>query len=262
MNTPELIETHCHLNHADAEDLPAIFANARKCGVNRMICIGASNGLQSVAEAIELAEMHDFVWASAGIHPHDADSFTSADQVEEAARHPRVVAVGETGLDFYRDWSPFDAQEELFRSQIALAKRVGKPLIIHCRDAMEQTVSVLKECEAEEVGGVFHCYAGTAEDAKVLRELNFLVSFTGNLTFKKAEELRETAKLIPLDQIMVETDMPYMAPEPFRGKPSEPMHVYQVALKLAEIKRVTLEEVAAQTTENAERLFKLPAAKA
>ncbi|MCB0344481.1 MAG: TatD family hydrolase [Bdellovibrionales bacterium] len=262
MNTPELIETHCHLNYAEQEQLPTLFANARKCGVNRMICIGASDGLKSIGEAIALAETYDFVWASAGLHPHDAGSFTSADEIEEIARHPRVVAVGETGLDFFRDWSPFDAQELLFKSQIELAKRVGKPLIIHCRDAMKQTVALLQEGGADTVGGVFHCFAGTARDAAVLREMNFLVSFTGNLTFKKAVELREAAKEIPLDQIMVETDMPYMAPEPFRGKPSEPMHVYQVALKLAEIKHVTFEEVAARTTANAERLFKLPAIKA
>lgn len=262
MNLPQLIDTHCHLNAIEAAELPRVFESAARCRVTRMICIGAGGGAGSAEEAIALAEQHSFIWASAGIHPHDAGEFRSIEPIEEAARHPRVVAIGETGLDFYRDWSPFDTQEELFISHIALARRAAKPLIIHCRDAMPRCIELLEQHGAAETGGVFHCYAGTADDAKKLREMNFLVSFTGSLTFKKADELRRTALEIPLDQIMLETDTPYMAPEPFRGKPSEPMHVYQIALKLAGIKGLPLEEVAQQTSANAERLFGLKAATA
>ena len=187
--------------------------------------------------------------------PHDAGSFTELKHLETLAANPRVVAIGETGLDFYRDWAPKENQYRLFENTIAFAKEMRKPLIIHCRDAGEETLMILKKNGAADVGGVFHCYAEDAEFAERLADINFIVSFPGSLTFKNAVRVREAARNIPLERIMLETDAPYMAPEPHRGKPSEPAHVAHIALKLAEIKELPLEEVARVTSANAERLF-------
>ena len=253
----ELVDTHCHLTYANQELLSQILSNAARVGVKRFICIGAGDGITSAAQAVALADGFPDVWASIGVHPHDAEKERSLEPLEKLAEHPKVVGVGETGLDYFRDWSPFDLQLTLFRNTIAFARNHRKPLIIHCRSAAEDTLKIIREEGAREVGGVFHCYSEDGEFAKQLADENFLVSFTGNITFKKATTLREAAKNIPLSQIMLETDMPYMAPEPFRGKESEPMHVYQVALKVAEVKGVSLDEVAAKTTQNAERLFGL-----
>lgn len=253
----ELIDTHCHLTAIDESALPGVFHNAEQCGVKRMLCVGAGDGTTSAEKAVRLAEQFPFVVASVGIHPHDALAEERLSVIEGLLSHPKVVAIGETGLDFFRDWAPKEKQLSLFQNTIELAKKFNKPIIIHCRDAVSEVIKMLRSCHAETVGGVFHCYSETAEIAKQLLELNFLVSFTGNITFKKSQALREAARDIPLDQIMLETDSPYMAPEPFRGKPSEPMHVYQVALRLAEIKGVSIEEVARVTTNNAVKLFKL-----
>ena len=252
----DLIDTHCHLTGKDANHVEMVLANARAVNVTRVICIGASVGITSATEAVALAEKHNNIWATIGIHPHDAGQFRNLDQIAHLASHPRVVAIGETGLDYFRDWSPFPAQKELFANSIALARRVKKPLVIHCREAQEDTYQMLCEHNAKDVGGVFHCYAGDAEFAKRLLDINFIVSFTGNITFKKADSIRETARQIPLDYIMLETDTPYMAPEPFRGKPSEPAHVYQIAFCMAELHKVTIEEVAKVTSDNARSLFR------
>lgn len=252
----ELIDTHCHIDQASEEELSAIFLNADRVGVDKMICIGASRGIESSPQAVALAHKHDRVFASVGIHPHDAGDFTDLGPLLPLLTEPKVVAIGETGLDFFRDWAPKENQEKLFRNSIAVAREVKKPLIIHCRDAYEDTIRVLKEEHAEEVGGVFHCYAGDAEFAKRVFDLNFLISFTGALTFKKSENLREVVRQSPLERIMVETDAPYMAPEPFRGGKSEPMHVYQVTATIAAVKGIPLEQAAEITTGNAYRLFR------
>lgn len=254
----ELIDTHCHLTALTEEELFTVIREALEAQVKRFICIGAGDGVNSAHVALQLASKHRGIFATVGIHPHDAKITTDAHSLLPQAQNPRVLAIGETGLDFFRDWSPVDAQFELFRNTIRLAKLVGKPLVIHCRDAQDDTMKVLREEGAESVGGVFHCYAGDAALAQELREMNFLVSFTGNVTFKKAISIQEAAKNIPLDQIMVETDMPYMAPEPFRGGPSAPKHVAIVAKKIADLKGVTLEAVIEATTENALRLFRIP----
>ena len=251
----ELIDTHCHLNFLDKAYLPQAFKNAAEHMVTKMLCVGAGEGTKSAKDAISLAEENSSVWASVGIHPNDASQGETLAEFESTAEHPRVVAIGETGLDFFRDNSRAECQETLLQDSIALAKNSRKPLIIHCRNAEEQTLAILEKCNAKEVGGVFHCYSASLDFAKKLEQVNFLVSFTGILTFKKADALRETVREIPLSRILLETDAPYMAPEPFRGKPSEPMHVYYIAKKIAEIKDISLEEVARETSENAERLF-------
>lgn len=253
----EFVDTHCHLSTAPPSTLPDLLEQARSSGITRLIDVGAGEGMMSAAKALAIAEKFPAVWASIGIHPHDAATFDNLRELESLAAHPKVVAIGETGLDFYRDWAPREAQVRLFEHSIAVARALRKPLIIHCRDAVEDTLRILKQDKAAEVGGVFHCYVGNGELAAELRDMNFLVSFTGILTFRKAAEIHEAARVIPLEQIMLETDMPYMAPEPFRGKQSEPKHVLLIAEKLAEIKGLSLEQIASVTTSNALRLFGL-----
>lgn len=255
---PNLIDTHCHLDMLEHKPLEQVLLDADKRGIKQMICIGAADGLASAGRAIDLAQAHDNIFASVGIHPHDARSELSMSSLEKQAKHPKVVAIGETGLDFFRDWSPFAEQERVFIESIALARLVNKPLIIHCRDAHQRSIELLKEHQAHEVGGVFHCYSETAQMAQELASMGFLISLTGILTFKAAENVRQAVSKIPLSQIMLETDCPYMAPVPYRGKPSEPAHVYEIANQLAEIKNISLEEVAEVTSQNAKRLFRLP----
>jgi TatD DNase family protein len=251
----QLIDTHCHLTVYDEEALKRVLLDSHTCHVTKQLCIGASDGVASAKQAVTLSEQHSTVWASIGIHPHDAGNYITLEDIASLATHPRVLAIGETGLDFFREWAPFDAQRTLFANSIALAKEVKKPLIIHCRDAHDETLKILKEQNASEVGGVFHCYAETAEFAKKLSDINFNVSLTGIITFKNAHALRKEIEQIPLSQIMLETDCPYMAPEPFRGQKSEPKHVFQIAHKLAEIKGIDVTEIARITTENAQKLF-------
>lgn len=253
----ELIDTHCHLSTLEHAPLAEILERAEAAFVKKMICIGAGNGKKDAFLALDLAKTHPHIWASVGVHPHSAATDTNLEGLEEAAAEEKVVAIGETGLDFYRDWAPKEQQFELFRNTISLALNLKKPLIIHSRAAGEECFSVLKEMKAEQVGGVFHCYAEDALFASRLRDLNFLVSFPGSITFKSAEQLRAIVKEIPLEQIMLETDAPFMAPEPFRGKPSEPAHVYQIASKLAQIKDLSLEEVARTTSTTAKKFFRI-----
>lgn len=253
----QLIDTHAHLTTVAPIDLPQLLERARNAHVTRFICIGASDGIATVKAAHQLSRQYANIWFTVGVHPHDAKDYQSLDQVLSVLTDPKAVAVGETGLDYYRDWAPVENQRQLFRNTIAVAREVKKPLVIHCRVAAEDTIAILQAERAAEVGGVFHCYAEDAQFAEKLEAMNFLVSFTGNITFKKAEALRQAASQIPLEQIMLETDMPYMAPEPFRGKPSEPMHVYTIAQRLAEVKQVSIEEVARITTATAMRFFGL-----
>ncbi len=251
-----LIDTHCHLT--DLEDLQVInlLENAKNADIRKCICIGASNGEASNKRAFDLSNSFEDIFASIGIHPQEASSSLFSDKIIELAASKKVVAIGETGLDFFRDTSDFKDQESVFRKSIQIAKDLSKPLIIHCRDALEETLKILREEKADIVGGVFHCYSGTAETAKILNDINFYVSYTGILTFKSSTRVREEAKKIPLSQIILETDAPYMAPEPYRGGQSEPAHVLQIAKKLAEVKEVSLEEIKTITTNNAHTLFK------
>lgn len=253
----DLIDTHCHIESLDEKELEEQISGAHNNGVNRLICVGASRGYLSSVKALELATKKAEIWCTIGIHPHDAGEFLTLDLVEELINHDKVVAIGETGLDFFKDWSPRDAQETLFRNSISIARNAHKPLIIHCREAGPETLHILQQERAGEVGGVFHCYAQDAIFASKLLDLGFLVSFTGNITFRNADELRKTVKQIPLTQIMIETDSPYLAPEPYRGKPCRPEYVLEVAKKIAQIKELSISEVAKQTTKNAENLFKI-----
>lgn len=251
-----ITDSHTHLDSKEFdEDRAAVIERAQMAGVTRMLTIGTGAGLEGAGRAIALAEQYPFIWASAGVHPHDAAHDVDMDLFEKLATHPKVVAIGETGLDFYRDWAPVDKQYERFESQIELAKRVKKPLIIHSRQAGAECLKILQERDAASVGGVFHCFAEDAKFAERLWEIGFYVSFPGLLTFKKAHEVRNICADIPLERILIETDAPYLAPEPHRGKRCEPAFVAQTAKRLAEIKGLSLEEVAAITTENTLKLF-------
>ena len=251
----ELTDTHCHLGDIEAPRREEIFRNAAEHQITRFVCIGSGENTLSAEQSVQLAETRPDVWATVGIAPFDANTYTDHRAVEHLFAHPRVVAVGEVGLDFYRDWAPKQNQIALLESAIDAARRHKKPLIIHCRNAAEETLSCLINGKANEVGGVYHCYVEDADYAEKLAKINFLVSFTGIVTFKNAAAMRETVRRVPIERIMLETDTPYMAPEPFRGNPSEPMHVFTIAQKIAEIKGLPLEEVARITTSNARRLF-------
>lgn len=255
----ELIDTHAHLSAPDfSADVAEVIKRAAANSINTIINIGAGYGIESAINAVALAEKFDSILASVGVHPQNAtEDLAKLEGIKKLSSHKKVVAIGETGLDFFRDWAPRDKQEEWFRLQIELAKDVKKPLIIHSRNAGEECLRILSESGASEVGGVFHCFAEDAAFAKQLLSINFLVSFPGTITFKKAEPLRAIVKAIPVEQMMLETDAPYMAPEPNRGKRCESSFMLDTARMMADIKGITLEELAAITTKTAKKLFKL-----
>lgn len=254
----EVCDSHTHL---DAEvfndDRQEVIERAFAAGVTRIITIGAGDGFDSALRAQKLAEQYDKIWASAGIHPHDAATPFDIDRLKKLAGHPRVVAIGETGLDYFRNLAPVENQKTWFAAQIDLAIELKKPIIIHSRQAGADCLEMLQQSKIAHVGGVFHCFAENAEFAHKLAKMNFLVSFPGTVTFKKAQALRDTVKDIPLEQIMVETDAPYMAPEPYRGKRCESSFVVETAKMISSVKGVTFEEAARITTSNAVKLFKL-----
>ncbi|MBX7143583.1 MAG: TatD family hydrolase [Oligoflexia bacterium] len=255
---PEFIDTHVHIASAEFDcDRDLVIQRAQEAGVRRFVCIGAGTGLDSAQQAVALAERHPFIWASVGVHPHDADRDVDKKALETLCAHPRVVAIGETGLDFHYDFAPRARQEAWFIAQIELARAHKKPLIIHSRLAGKECLAILKQHSASEVGGVFHCYSEDAAFAAELAKINFLVSLPGIITFKNAEALRKTVKDIPLEQIMLETDAPFLAPIPYRGKRCESSFLPHTAQTLADIKGLPIEEIATITTKNAERFFKL-----
>lgn len=253
-----LIDTHTHLtDEAFDEDREEVIQRAIDAGVSVMINVGYSR--ETIPPTLTLAEQYDSIYAAVGWHPQQAKEMTEEDLawLEELAHHPKVVALGEMGLDYYWDTSPKEVQMRVFREQIALAKRVNKPIIIHNRDAHQDVVTILREEKAQEVGGVMHCFSGSAEIAQACLELGFYISFGGPLTFKNAKKPKEVAKTIPLDRLLIETDSPYLTPHPYRGKRNESSYVRYVAESLAELRGLSYEEICHITTENAKRLFRL-----
>lgn len=251
----DLVDTHCHMTDLADDEVEAQIARAKASCVNRMICIGVGETIASAKRAVELATKHEEVFASVGIHPHDAKAGAEISHYESLACEKKVVAIGESGLDYFRDWSPFEEQRRVFRDTISFARNIKKPLIIHSRNAREETLQTLIECKAHEVGGVFHCYSEDIEFAKKVLDINFAISFTGVVTFKNASALREVVAFLPEDRFMLETDAPYMAPEPFRGQKSEPAHVYNIAQKVAQVRGVDLEKISEITSATAKRIF-------
>lgn len=249
-----LIDTHCHL---DPQYLPQgpdeVLARAREAGVVGFVCVGVGQDLAPARAAIELASRRDDVVAAIGFHPHDARALDDDlyAELSQLVRHPKVVAVGEMGLDYHYDHSPRHVQAEAFRRQIALAREVGKPIVVHTREAAEDTLAILEEEGARDVGGIIHCFSEDLVFATRAFDLGFDVSFSGIVTFKNAQSVREVAKVAPLDRILVETDSPYLAPVPMRGKRCEPAYVVHTARCIAELRGIPFEELARATTENA-----------
>ncbi|MFJ7640568.1 MULTISPECIES: TatD family hydrolase [unclassified Peribacillus] len=251
-----LFDTHVHVNAEQFnEDLEEVIERAQEAGVKNMVVVGFDR--PTITRAMELVEIYDFMFAAIGWHPVDAIDMTEEDLqwIEELSAHPKIVAIGEMGLDYHWDKSPKEIQKEVFRKQIRLAKKVKLPIIIHNREATADIVSILKEEGASEVGGIMHCFSGSAETALECIDMNFYISLGGPVTFKNAKKPKEVAAAVPLDRLLIETDCPYLAPHPFRGKRNEPSYVKLVAEQIADIKQLSVEEVSQATTSNAKKLF-------
>ncbi|UFU01510.1 TatD family hydrolase (plasmid) [Radiobacillus kanasensis] len=253
-----LFDTHVHLNvHQFDEDRDEVMERAHQAGVEKMVVVGFDR--ETIPKALSLAEEHDHIYATVGWHPVDAIDMTQKDLewIEELSSHSKVVAIGEMGLDYHWDKSPKDVQKSVFRQQISLAKRVNLPIVIHNREATEDIVKILKEENAAKVGGIMHCYNDSVDYVQDCLDMNFYISLGGPVTFKNATLPKEVAKAVPIDRLLIETDCPFLAPHPNRGKRNEPAYVKLVAEKIAELREVSYEEVARSTTENAIRLFNI-----
>jgi TatD DNase family protein len=263
------VDSHCHLSYPElASRVPEIRASMAEAKVDRALCICTT--LEEFDEVHALATTYDNFWATVGVHPDNEDiREPTVEVLAELSRLPKVVAIGETGLDYYqmeerkggRSVGDMEWQRERFRTHIRAARRVGKPLVIHTRAASDDTIAILKE-EGEEgssgsAGGVFHCFTETAEVARAALDMGFSISFSGIITFKNAADLREVAAFVPMDRMLIETDSPYLAPVPYRGKTNNPSYVPFVAKQIAEVRGLAIEEVAAATSANFERLFKV-----
>jgi TatD DNase family protein len=250
-----LVDSHCHLNFPElAERVDEALELMRANGVTHALCVSVT--LEDFPQIRAIAERYPHVYGSVGVHPDypDVPLVTEADLLERAS-HPKIIAIGETGLDYYRIKGDTEWQRERFRTHIRAARRCGKPLIIHMREAAEDTLRIMGEEGAGEVGGVMHCFTGTWEVARAALALGFHISFSGIVTFKNAAPLREVARQVPLERMLIETDSPYLAPVPYRGKTNEPALVKHVAEEIARLRGITLEEVGAATSANFFRLF-------
>lgn len=255
-----LIDTHCHLDsHYFPEGPDEVIARANAVGVGAFVTIGVGRDLDPMRHAVALAERRSDVWATVGIHPHDATHLDDAAyaEMEALARRERVVAVGEIGLDYHYMRSPRDVQQSCFRRLIGMARAVKKPIVIHTREAAADTLAILEEEGAREVGGIIHCFSEDRAFAEKALALGFDLSFSGIVTFRTAQAIKEVAAWAPADRILVETDSPYLAPVPFRGKKCEPAHVRYTALHVAELRKESFDVIAERTTENARRRLRL-----
>ncbi len=254
-----LFDTHAHLHFPDfAADLEAVLDRARAAGVRGMVTIGTDRDTNRTV--VELARRLPDVWATVGIHPHDAAEATEADfeEMERLARsEAKVVGLGEMGLDFFRNLSPREAQEKVFRRQLGMARAVGKPVVIHCRDAHAEILGILADEKAGETGGVMHCFSGDVETARRCLDLGLFISLAGPVTYKNARALPDVARFVPEDHLVVETDCPYLPPTPHRGQRNEPAYVALTAARIAELRGVDSAELGEITTRNAARLFRL-----
>ncbi len=249
-----MIDSHCHLTlcRPPSAELVAVAAGV---GVRRMLTVGLDE--ESNAQAIRLAEKHEAVWAAVGRHPNSAAGFddAAAAAIEELAGHPRVAAIGETGLDYFREGAPREDQRRAFEAQIEIARRVGKPLVIHMRDSLEDAFAVLRE-RADGVAIVLHCFSGGPEDVAAAVERGWMCSFAGNLTYSKSAPLREACRLVPEELLLVETDSPFLAPQPVRGKPNQPANVVETAERVAEERAIPYAELEALVDANGARTFR------
>jgi len=250
------IDSHCHLFSKEFEnDLDEVILRAKENNVDYIIV--PATDIETSKKVIELADKYDFIYGSVGVHPHDTKEWNDSllIELEVLAKHPKIVAIGEIGLDYFYDFSPKEKQIEAFRKQIELALKLNKPAIIHNRDADDDMMNIVREYSSKGLIAQFHCFNSTLQNARELIELRHYISFTGNITFKKAEELVKILSRIQIDNLLIETDAPYMTPVPFRGKRNEPMHVKLVAEKIAEVHHLRVEDVARTTSYNAFKLF-------
>jgi TatD DNase family protein len=257
-----LVDSHCHLAGSDYDaDRTAVLERAAAAGVRAIVCIGASGPFDDNEATLALAHTSGAIEivATVGIHPHDVARATEADyaRLRALAADPRVAAIGETGLDFHYNHSPPDVQREHFRRFVRLAREVKRPLVVHCREAFAETAAILREEDAAAVGGVIHCFTGGPDELGPFLDLGFCISLSGVVTFKRADSVRAAARLVPEDRLLVETDSPYLAPVPYRGRRNEPAHVRRVAEEVAAVRGVPLAALARATSVNAQRLFGL-----
>jgi TatD DNase family protein len=261
------VDSHAHLDGERFDsDREQVIARAQEAGVQAMVAIGNGDGPAHVDCGIKLAEKYDFIYATLGIHPHEARLADEAayQNMERLARHPKVIAWGEIGLDYFYDHSPRDVQKEVFTRQMELAAAAKLPIVIHCRpsdgsdNAWEDCFTLMREHWATKgLGGILHCFTGTRMQAKTALDMGFMISFAGNLTFPKAQQIRDAALEVPLDRMLIETDAPFLAPVPHRGKRNEPAFVKETARKLGELRGLTEQEVGQRTTRNFYNFFKL-----
>jgi len=253
-----LFDSHAHLDASKFDqDRDKVIKRAYESGVTLIMNPGAD--YESSVNAVKLSEQYDFMYAAVGIHPHDAETVDDMmlGLIKAMARKKKVMAIGEIGLDYHYDFSPRDVQVHWFRKQLQLAKDLKMPVIIHDREANDDVLRILKEENSFETGVLMHCYSGSAELARQYVKLGAYISIAGPVTFKNSRKLKEVVETVPMDRLMIETDSPYLTPVPFRGKRNESKHVRHVAEKIAEIKGLTFEEVAKQTTQNAKKYFNI-----
>ncbi|HEX8249226.1 MAG TPA: TatD family hydrolase [Pyrinomonadaceae bacterium] len=259
------VDSHCHIDGKEFDaDREEVIERAAEAGVKAMLVVGTGEAgdFENFERAVRVAEKYENIFAAIGVHPHDAKTFDDAAEkrlTDLAESSKKVVAWGEIGLDFYYDHSPREIQERVFRRQLGAARALNLPVIIHSRDADDETVRILnEECGNEDFrGGIMHCFGGTASMAEDLMKIGFLISFAGNVTFKKAENLRAAARVVPLERLLIETDCPFLTPVPFRGKRNEPMYVVETARFLADFYGIELETLAERTTRNFTEFFGL-----
>ena len=254
-----LFDSHCHLENGRFEaDLPEVMARMKDAGVNR--CILAGSDMETSEQIVALTKEHAHVYGVVGIHPHDAKTWTDdcAQRIADWTKEERIVGVGEIGLDYYYDHSPRDVQKEVFVKQLLLARQLDMPAVFHVRDAHGDVLDLLRANRSQLPAGVVHCYSGSVESAREYLDMGFYISFAGPITFKNANKLLDVAKYVPQDRILVETDSPYLAPVPMRGRRNEPTFVQYVAQTVAELRGISAEEMAQAAFENTCRLFGIP----
>jgi TatD DNase family protein len=256
-----LLDSHAHLDHSDFDaDRDAVIMRARAAGLKYLLCIGGGDGPDHMDEALSIAKRYEWIYATVGVHPHEARQAEDRhfDMVRSAAGDPKVVAIGEIGLDYHYDHSPRDVQKRVLIRQLELAQEVKLPIVIHCREAWSDLRQIVDAHWARAgIGGFLHCFSGSREDAVAFLDWGFLLSFAGNLTFKKAEPLRAVAREVPVDRLLSETDSPYLAPAPYRGKRNEPAYVLEVTRELASLHNMSEEDMGRQAVANFARLFRL-----
>lgn len=254
----ELFDTHTHLYHEQfARDIDQVFSRMNAAGINRIMCVGFDES--SSRQAVAMAESRSGVVAAVGVHPHDAKATTPnyLSSLAELAGHPRVVALGEMGLDYYRDLSPRPVQQRVFREQLALVRELEMPVIIHAREAYGDLIEILRQDGISRAGGVVHCFSSSWEVAKVFMGMGFYISLAGPVTYKNSKKSKEVAVRVPQERLLIETDCPFLTPEPYRGRRNEPAYVRYVAEHIAALREITLEELARLTTDNAKKLFRI-----